>query len=710
MKMLRHTLAAVVAATIPFSAQAVSLGELTVESLPGEPLDAILRIDDVDLTVSPLLVRVAPPATYLREGVQWPSQAQDLRIMKDRTLSGVSVRVVGNAKLDGSFPLLIELNAGGSVTVRQYEISAVNGAFEVHPVAERTTVRPPKETFFLPEEAESQKTNDAAAAPSAEDDRHEETKAEAASRKPSRQGRFAPNVVKEYVALHGFDASEPFVVGQDMTLWSIVKLYRSTYEGATMEQILSAFVKKNPDAFPKGEAAAMCAGVKLLPPSTEEVFSVDPEAAFVEQHGAGTEMPAVTRQLIDAQKHSRMLAAEVGRTQQTARDSGKTPEEAAAAAAVVMEAWVRKEASGTKESVMNAPSEPTASTVPEAEPAPVESASAQTNAAETSEPAEAVEATGAVDAVGTTEPVEPVQEAARTEEAEASPEASVAPAEPSVEAAPASVEAAPQEKSGFDKAWLALAALVAAILGALWFVRRRGEKNDGSDGRKPAVVKVSREVPKTSDAQIAALKATVDECVKNGTTGGAMGVGTQAFEEAKKAQAEKSRKDAEASEAEQARKAGGIYEKQPWLIPDEGADAIAQKMPESMTPREEAVLSEAASAVSALDLVDQNPLAEQEKPLFKVKATMRPAEMPAAANPAEASGAALEQTEPRSAKEQAFTESMEAQLKLAESFIGLGALKEALELLGEIRRHGLPAQQERAAYLESRIREAEKNR
>ncbi len=53
------------------SAQAVQLGNLTVESQPGEPLDAVLEIEDLDLTISPLLVRVAPPATYLREGVNW---------------------------------------------------------------------------------------------------------------------------------------------------------------------------------------------------------------------------------------------------------------------------------------------------------------------------------------------------------------------------------------------------------------------------------------------------------------------------------------------------------------------------------------------------------------------------------------------------------------------------------------------------------------
>ena len=42
----------------------------------------MLDVNDVDITISPLLVRVAPPATYLREGVEWPREAQDLKMAR----------------------------------------------------------------------------------------------------------------------------------------------------------------------------------------------------------------------------------------------------------------------------------------------------------------------------------------------------------------------------------------------------------------------------------------------------------------------------------------------------------------------------------------------------------------------------------------------------------------------------------------------------
>ena len=131
-------LAAAMLAALSSAAGAVSLGDLEVRSQPGQPLDATLEIEDVDLSISPLLVRVAPPATYLREGVQWPREALDLRMAR---LAGdakrVRVRVTGTQTLDTSFPLLIELNAGGRVTVREYGLERRGAAFAVNAADER---------------------------------------------------------------------------------------------------------------------------------------------------------------------------------------------------------------------------------------------------------------------------------------------------------------------------------------------------------------------------------------------------------------------------------------------------------------------------------------------------------------------------------------------------------------------------------------------
>ncbi|WP_226963234.1 FimV/HubP-related protein [Sutterella seckii] len=165
-------LAAAVLAAAASAAGAVSLGDLNIQSIPGQPLDATLEVKDVDLTISPLLVRVAPPATYLREGVQWPQEALDLRMAR---LSGepstVRVRVTGTQSLNAGFPLLIELNAGGNVTVREYRIERTNGSFNVVALAEEAarTKAPaeaaPEKAAPVPEEKPAPAANAPASVP-----------------------------------------------------------------------------------------------------------------------------------------------------------------------------------------------------------------------------------------------------------------------------------------------------------------------------------------------------------------------------------------------------------------------------------------------------------------------------------------------------------------------------------------------------------------
>ena len=336
------------------SAQAVSLGDLTVESKPGEPLEALLEINDLDLTISPLLVRVAPPATYLREGVNWPSQVQDLKLARDGSNGTVRLRLYGEQALQsGSFPLLMEMNAGGTVTVRAYEVQTKDGSFVVTPSAERTTVkgeprRLSPEPLVVPREPEAAQDNQeakkegkaetksdskaesGAAAPTVKTAAAPQKEVSAASAekqgKIRRKGRYAPNVVKEYVALNGFDASQAFHVQQDMTLWSVALLYWPSYRGATLEQLVIAFRNLNRTAFKEGDPGRLEVRSVLNPPTVEEVLAIDPVAAFHEVHGADTAIPGPTQNLIDAQRLSGEAAAKVADAQDRERTAGKAPE------------------------------------------------------------------------------------------------------------------------------------------------------------------------------------------------------------------------------------------------------------------------------------------------------------------------------------------------------------------------------------------------
>lgn len=664
------------------SAQAVSLGDLTVESKPGEPLEALLEINDLDLTISPLLVRVAPPATYLREGVNWPSQVQDLKLARDGSNGTVRLRLYGEQALQsGSFPLLMEMNAGGTVTVRAYEVQTKDGSFVVTPSAERTTVkgeprRLSPEPLVVPREPEAAQDNQeakkegkaetksdskaesGAAAPTVKTAAAPQKEVSAASAekqgKIRRKGRYAPNVVKEYVALNGFDASQAFHVQQDMTLWSVALLYWPSYRGATLEQLVIAFRNLNRTAFKEGDPGRLEVRSVLNPPTVEEVLAIDPVAAFHEVHGADTAIPGPTQNLIDAQRLSGEAAAKVADAQDRERTAGKAPEVVAEAGQQALE---EEKAEAVRE---------------EAEAA---EARAEAKAAEeAAEKAAAAEAAAAEKPAESAKPAEPAADAPKVE-----PVKTEAPARPA--------DAAGSGGTNNLLFW-GVGALVLALLAFLG-LRSRKREEDPVEEKKPVAVLIQKDVPPTSEAQLKAVSTTVDEAVKNGTTAGAMGAGAMAYAMAQKDEPRNSEKALKSEGT-------GAPADQPWLEPDD--DELPPLDEEEKGP----VLGASRQAAAVLEGVSL----ELDDAVAPAQ-TSAPAAAPAAATPAPAEQKPAEQpepAEPETDKERALAKALDAKLKLATSFVSLGAVDEALELLQEVKRRGGDELRHRAEVLEERIK------
>lgn len=664
------------------SAQAVSLGDLTVESKPGEPLEALLEINDLDLTISPLLVRVAPPATYLREGVNWPSQVQDLKLARDGSNGTVRLRLYGEQALQsGSFPLLMEMNAGGTVTVRAYEVQTKDGSFVVTPSAERTTVkgeprRLSPEPLVVPREPEAAQDNQEAKKEGKAETKSEskaesgaaalavktaaapqkEVSAASAEKqgKIRRKGRYAPNVVKEYVALNGFDASQAFHVQQDMTLWSVALLYWPSYRGATLEQLVIAFRNLNRTAFKEGDPGRLEVRSVLNPPTVEEVLAIDPVAAFHEVHGADTAIPGPTQNLIDAQRLSGEAAAKVADAQDRERTAGKAPEVVAEAGQQALE---EEKADAVRE---------------EAEAA---EARAEAKAAEeAAEKAAAAEAAAAEKPAESAKPAEPAADAPKVE-----PVKTEAPARPA--------DAAGSGGTNNLLFW-GVGALVLALLAFLG-LRSRKREEDPVEEKKPVAVQIQKDVPPTSEAQLKAVSTTVDEAVKNGTTAGAMGAGAMAYAMAQKNETRNSEKALKSEGT-------GAPADQPWLEPDD--DELPPLDEEEKGP----VLGASRQAAAVLEGVSL----ELDDAVAPAQ-TSAPAAAPAAATPALAEQKPAEQpepAEPETDKERALAKALDAKLKLATSFVSLGAVDEALELLQEVKRRGGDELRHRAEVLEERIK------
>lgn len=653
------------------SAQAVSLGDLTVESKPGEPLEALLEINDLDLTISPLLVRVAPPATYLREGVNWPSQVQDLKLARDGSNGTMRLRLYGEQALQsGNFPLLMEMNAGGTVTVRAYEVQTKDGSFVVTPSAERTTVkgeprRLSPEPLVVPREPEAAQDNQeakkegkaetksdskaesGAAAPTVKTAAAPQKEVSAASAekqgKIRRKGRYAPNVVKEYVALNGFDASQAFHVQQDMTLWSVALLYWPSYRGATLEQLVIAFRNLNRTAFKEGDPGRLEVRSVLKPPTVEEVLAIDPVAAFHEVHGADTAIPGPTQNLIDAQRLSGEAAAKVADAQDRERTAGKAPEVVAEAGQQALE---EEKAEAVREEAEAAEARAEAKAAEEAAEKPAESA----------------------------KPAEPAADAPKVE-----PVKTEAPARPA--------DAAGSGGTNNLLFW-GVGALVLALLAFLG-LRSRKREEDPVEEKKPVAVQIQKDVPPTSEAQLKAVSTTVDEAVKNGTTAGAMGAGAMAYAMAQKNETRNSEKALKSEGT-------GAPADQPWLEPDD--DELPPLDEEEKGP----VLGASRQAAAVLEGVSL----ELDDAVAPAQ-TSAPAAAPAAATPAPAEQKPAEQpepAEPETDKERALAKALDAKLKLATSFVSLGAVDEALELLQEVKRRGGDELRHRAEVLEERIK------
>ena len=727
------------------SLSAAVLGEMTVRSVPGEPLDAILTIEDVDLSSTTSMVRVAPPGTYLREGVAWPEQVQDLKLKRDAAAdNNVTVRVVGSETLGTeSFPLLIELNVGGNVTVRQYVLHAENGRFAVTADLPRRTVTAPAAAPETP--AVSSVTMAAASDPK---------EVKALKRRLAKKGRYAPSVVRDYVALNGFDSTQPFSVIEDMTIWSIAKLYWPVFEGCTMEQLVVGFEEKNPGAFLSDDPSKLVIGSRLTAPTRAEVLAIDPVAAFRRVHGNDTAIPMPTQNLIDAQAMSLETAEKTARAQTEARERGLATAEVAAAGRAAIEAdraertqareLMGDEHPGTAPAAQ--PAEPSATKTEAFEPVAESAAksaepTAETNGNATESSAPTTSETTSADEASETEPAaseeapasaseelpnpddaadqsvtqdslnrpadpaiaEAVSEqnadvqAPAKEPAEEKPSEEAAlqnaatSAEPAFAAEPettAATEEKKDESSGISGGVIGVGVLILLFL--WWLLRRKKSEGDDPEAKPEQTVTLAKDIPPSSPAQLKALERTVDEAVKNGTTAGAMGAGAAAFAEEKArgeetAPSDEAGKEASASgtpleaEAKPAEPAA-----QPWLEPDDEMPPVDE---EERSRTSDKAVSDVVGDLT-LDLDDH----EEKTPAPAPEAPELP---PVAAE------------EPvshlRSEREVAQTAAIDGKLKLAQAFVGLGALKEARELLAEVREKGTAQQREHAKFLEERI-------
>lgn len=433
---MRLTAAAALLAAIGFSAQAADLGTLSVTSRLNEPLSARLTVNNVDPKVEPLVVRLAPEATYDRIGKK-PLAADTGLELTLESKSPWAVRIKSEKPVTSrDFPLIVELNDGGKLSAKYYRI-------RLEPAVAPAPAAAPKATAQAQTKQAAPsagKLPSTAAMPSVETKKAEPAAKPAPAKRETVKAKpqVKPASAKTTTNKPQYTLADPIIVKPGMTMWSIANLLVPRYEGARTEEVLVALIRRNPAAFKNGRISGLKPGARLNAPTQAQVDAVGTDVAWCLVHvtpNADMRKAPSARNLNRA--HQRMKQARI--------------------------AWTPKKPAAEVQKPAVKPAEPMKPAAPEAKP-------------ETAAPAVA---TAAATAAATTEALTPAAAPEETKPAQTQTTKTepAADTQPVMTAQPAVEEKTVEEGSS---AWLwgLLIILIAAAAGG-WFVwRRKKEKEE----------------------------------------------------------------------------------------------------------------------------------------------------------------------------------------------------------------------------------------
>lgn len=234
--------AAAVSAAIMTQAHAVGLGQLNVLSALGQPLQAEIELTSVSRDeAGSLAVKLASPEAFRQANIEYNPALQNLRFSVDQRNGRPVVRVTSSQPINEPFvDLLIEVSSRDSRLVREYVVL-------LDPVGSRRV-----------------QSAEATPAPSAT----------APASQPQRQSRpasSAPPSASPAPAAQG--GADSYTVKRGDTLANIAGQFRR--DGVSLDQMLVAMQRANPNAFVEGNMNRLRSGQILSVPSGETARAVD---------------------------------------------------------------------------------------------------------------------------------------------------------------------------------------------------------------------------------------------------------------------------------------------------------------------------------------------------------------------------------------------------------------------------------------------------
>jgi len=244
------------ALALPASAWALGLGRLTVDSALGQPLSARIELTSATRDeLETLNAKVADPSLYRQNNLTYQGVLARTRVVVETSGGTPFLRVTSPIAVNEPFlDLMVELNWSSGRVVREYTFLLDPPGAAAPAVAEPVT--PPRTgTAARPAPASSSSAAAAAAA----------APSSGAIRTPS---AASPGTGSQYTVKRGD------------TLAGIASQYKP--ENATLEQMLAALFKGNPNAFDDNNMNRLRRGAIMNVPAPAEVAGSDPaEAARV---------------------------------------------------------------------------------------------------------------------------------------------------------------------------------------------------------------------------------------------------------------------------------------------------------------------------------------------------------------------------------------------------------------------------------------------
>jgi pilus assembly protein FimV len=300
---------------VPLAGSALGLGDIHVRSAMGQKLDAEIEFSALtSIEAESLTIRLASPDNFVQSGIDYSPVLRSLRFSVEKKGDRHVIRITSDLVMSDPFlNLLIELNAAGNRTLRQYAL-----LFDPPAIAQAPMVVNPPEIFVQNSGVRNEKAGAVAETktapvvevPSKTSGPNPNTTSNANSDSTSNSNsKLSSNVTQEKESASAPTKSAKHTVKQGDTLAAIAAANRA--EGVNINQMLMALQRENEQAFSDNNINRLKAGSVLSIPDDDVVRAID----------AGKAREFMRGQNADFQRYREQLAR---RSRQT-RDSASVP-------------------------------------------------------------------------------------------------------------------------------------------------------------------------------------------------------------------------------------------------------------------------------------------------------------------------------------------------------------------------------------------------